>query len=198
MLDSELPSNQPSERCLYLHCRKFIHNAHNTGMCVECAKGAIVGIKRYFRIRSMVGVGFMVLVFLIIPGLNALLSLNDVIRIPISIGYLYQGYMSINIWSFSAINALGIFGIVQVMIICYFLGFTKKVNFETGIQYKVDYSVKSDEIFYASAAQLQKGRSDSATRGGLVVVELAISLFTGPFFFAHGLYTLRKLSNYIN
>jgi len=38
-----------SERCLYLHCRKFLQNDYmHTGMCKDCAVGAIKGIKKYF------------------------------------------------------------------------------------------------------------------------------------------------------
>ena len=189
----------PSQRCQYLHCRKFIFHDMNTGMCIDCAKGAVHGLKKYFKKRSIVGVCFILAVLLIVPAINVLLGLYDGIRIPIRIGYLWQGYMSIYPWDFGAIATLGIFGIIQVMLICYFLAFTRKINFDAGLlQYKVDYSVKGDEIMYASAAQIQKGRSDSATRGGLIVIELLFSIFTGPFFFIHGLYTLRRLSNYIN
>jgi len=171
----------------------------NTGMCIDCARGAVNGLKKYFKKRSIVGACFILAVLLIIPGINVLFGLYDGIRIPIRVGYLWQGYMSIDLWDFGMITTLGVVGIVQVMLICYFLAFMRKINFDAGLlQYKVDYSVKGDEIFYASAAQIQKGRSDSATRGGLIVVELLFSIFTGPFFFIHGLYTLRKLSNYIN
>jgi len=165
-------------------------------MCVDCAKGAIIGIKKYFKNRSVAGIVIMLIVFLIIPGISALFGLDDGIHIPIT-GYLFQSTLSINIWTFSALAALGIAGIIQIMIICYFLGFTKKISFETGIQYRADYTVKGDNIFYASATQIQKGRSDSAVKGGLVIVELFISILSGPVFFLHGLYTLRKLSSYV-
>ena len=192
-------NTQPSQRCQYLHCRKFIFLDMNTGMCVDCAKGAVNGLKKYFRKRSIVGICFILAVLLIIPGITALFGLYDGIRIPIRVGYLWQGYMSIALWGFGDVAALRLFGIIWAMAICYILAFTRKINFDAGLlQYKVDYSVKGDEIFYASAAQIQKGRSDSATRGGLIVIELLFSIFTGPFFFIHGLYTLRKLSNYIN
>ena len=189
----------PSQRCQYLHCRKFIFLDMGTGMCTDCAKGAVNGLKKYFKKRSIVGVCFTLTILLVIPAINVLLGLHDAIHIPIRIGYLWQGYMSIALWDFGMVAALGLFGIIWVMVICYLLAFTRKINFDAGLlQYKVDYSVKGDEIFYASAAQIQKGRSDSATRGGLIVIELLFSIFTGPFYFIHGLYTLRKLSTYIN
>ena len=195
-----MPDNShPSQRCQYLHCRKFIFHDMNTGMCVDCANGAVNGLMKYFKNRSIVGICFILTILLIIPAINALFGLHDGVRIPIRIGYLWQGYMSIALWDFGDIAALGFFGIIWAMAICYLLAFTRKINFDAGLlQYKVDYSVKGDEIFYASAAQIQKGRSDSATRGGLIVIELLFSIFTGPFFFMHGLYTLRKLLTYIN
>lgn len=84
-----------SERCTYLHCRKFLKNDYlNTGMCTDCTVLAVLSIKKYFKV---------------------------------------SGGFTANIY--------------------YIPEFTKKVRFEEGIHYKIDYSVKTDGIFYGKRCQ---------------------------------------------
>ena len=138
------------------------------------------------------------MVLLLVPLLNDLLGLGGEIRIPIPFGALFLGYLIFNVWNFENIAALGALGVLGLILACYLAAFTRKISFEdgAGLRYTFNYSVKADNIFHSSYGAMHKGRSDSAARGGMFLIELLVSMVSGPFFFAHGLYTLRKLSNY--
>jgi len=168
----------------------------NTGICRDCAELAVSGIKRFLKVRSFIGASFILAVFLLIPAVNALLGFGEIILIPIN-----NGLIVIDVWTFDDVAALRVGGFILLMMICFFLAFIKRVNFESIselLKDKLEDKSKDDYRIYTVTVDSSRiGSFDGAGRIGVLLIELLISFISGPFFFIHGFYKLRQLSIYI-
>jgi len=192
-------NKQTFDRCTYEYCRKFLKEDEKMiGICRDCAELSIAGYKKMFRLRSIIGVAIIGFVFLFVPLLNQSLSLNNVVAIPLG-----NFSLTANIWSFERIALVGVIGVIYLIVLCYLLAFARKVKLETLSGYfrsKLDSRgiVSTQGVVQTGVAMGRFGGSpDAYGRIGITVIEIFASIISGPFFFAHGLYTLRKLSAYV-
>jgi len=179
-----------SNRCAYLHCRKFLNDDMNTGICLDCAHLTIAAIKRFFKVRTVLGIVFAATIFLLIPSLTTLMGLDRIVVIPAYHGSVGMAFA----WTFASIYALGTVQIILGVIFCYLLGFSGRIRFESGVVFSYDPMIHSTNVSHTAK---RGGALDSMANSGAFIAELFVSLISGPFFFIHGLYKLRQLSVYI-
>ena len=189
---------QTFDRCISEYCRKFLkENEKMIGLCKSCAELRVAKYKKIFRFRSIIGGAIIGFLLLFLPLMNQIFALNDLV--VISLGNLA---LPINIWSFERIASIGFIGIIYLIILCYLLAFARKVKLETIFSYfqqKLDN--RGQDI--GGPAQVLTGARfgaspDAYGRVGVTVIELFVSLISGPFFFVHGIYKYRQLSAYIS
>ena len=191
---------QTTERCMLEYCRKFLKEDEKMiGICRDCAELSVMRYRKMFRVRSIIGGLIISFVLLLIPLLNHILGLNDVIVIPFHLP------LSISIWSFNTINSIGFIGVIGLITLCYFLAFAGKVKFENIFGFFQQKLNSRGHDIGASAQALQVNGTvgrfgaspDVYGRVGITIIELFISFMSGPFFFVHGVYKYRQLAAYI-
>ena len=187
------------ERCK--HCRKFLTDEQKRAdrtLCLDCADSVLAGIKKSFRIRAVLGVLCIALVFAFIHymRMNAFEygeGVLRVIRVPTVFGYLtYRPAAFENIMNFSFVQQIMLGAVV------FTIPFAKRVRFgmDSYYTFSMQYTSKShtSDHPYLITQAASRGSGD---RLGLLISELLLTLVSGPYFFIHGAVTMWKMKRYV-
>jgi len=192
-----------SERCAY--CRKFLSPEQmSTGICLDCAQKAVAGIKQSIKIRVVIGMFLMAVLFVLIHYLRVNSFEYGTPPLSVMRSPAFGGYLTYNVRTFNGLINTSLFRQILLGILFFLIPFAKRVRFGVGNYYALatnfndtkerDKSHASDHP-YVIAARSARGGAD---RAGLLFCELFLSAISGPVFFVHRIYTLVKLSSYLN
>jgi len=184
------------ERCKY--CSRFLTDEQKHGgreLCIDCASGVLAGIRKSFKIRSVLGVLCIIAVFVFIHYMrvNAFEygeGVLRVIRVPTVFGYMtYRPAAFSNIMGFTFVQQVILAAVV------FTLPFLRRVRFGMdsyqtfGKQEVTGGNMTSHPMVFHG-----RGHGD---RMGVLISELFLSVVSGPYYFVHGLGVMRKMGRYV-
>jgi len=192
-------TRKKSERCKY--CSKFLTDDQkqmDRTLCVECAGSIASGIKKSFKIRTVIGVLCIVVVFAFIHYMSIAAfeygaGVLRVIRVPTIFGYMtYRPTTFENIMSFSVLDRT-LLGAVTFTV-----PFARRIRFGMDAYYTFSTQYASNphasDHPYVIQAGHARGQGD---RLGLLISELFLSAISGPYFFVRGAVTIWSMEKYV-
>jgi len=184
------------ERCKY--CSKFLTDAQKQearDLCLDCAQNIFTRLRKSFRIRTVLGVLCVILVFLFIQymRMNAFEYGEGVFRtihVPTVFGYMtYRPATFANIMGFSFAQQ------IMLGVLVFTVPFLRRVRF--GMDSYHTFGKQEITGGNASSHPMVFHGRGQGDRMGMLIAELFMSIVSGPYFFVHGLVTMWKMGRYI-
>ena len=184
------------ERCKY--CSKFLTDKQKQearDLCLDCANGILTEIRKSFKIRAVLGVLCVIVVFAFIHymRMNAFEYGEGVLRM-IHVPTVF-GYMTYRPAAFDNIMGFSIAQQIMLAVLVFTLPFLRRVRFGMdsyhtfGKQEVTGGNVASHPMVFHG-----RGQGD---RMGILIAELFMSLVSGPYFFVHGLVAMWRMGRYV-
>jgi len=179
------------KRCFL--CRRFLSDTQKqTGFCADCALLEIKKMKRRIRVSAIIGAALVAMVFSAVYYARVTsFELDGNIFVPV-----FFGYLSYNSHAFSALIYPEPLYSLLFALLCFFAPFADRVN----LQYETHRNqaeldlYKSEPLTGRMVASSGTHRMDSA---GVFMVEILLSIISGPLFFVYRPIKILQLSNYV-